>query len=128
MSRDNRRGFLKVIGSALAWANVAPRVARGASGSASHADELGTFDYIVVGSGAGGGPVACRLAEKGYSVLILEAGDDQGRGDNLHYSVPAYHPFSVEDPTMRWDFYVKHYDDPSRAGLDHKYDPEHGGV
>ena len=26
------------------------------------------FDYIVIGSGAGGGPVACRLAENGYKV------------------------------------------------------------
>lgn len=25
------------------------------------------FDYIVVGSGVGGGPVAARLAEKGFS-------------------------------------------------------------
>ena len=32
------------------------------------------YDFIVVGSGAGGGPVAVRLAEAGYSVLTLEAG------------------------------------------------------
>ena len=33
-------------------------------------------DYIVVGSGAGGGTVAARLAENGYQVLLLEAGGD----------------------------------------------------
>jgi choline dehydrogenase-like flavoprotein len=31
------------------------------------------FDYIVVGSGAGGGTVAARLAEAGRRVLLPEA-------------------------------------------------------
>ncbi len=32
------------------------------------------FDYVVVGSGFGGAVSACRLAEKGYSVCVLEMG------------------------------------------------------
>jgi cholesterol oxidase len=32
------------------------------------------FDYIIIGSGFGGSVAAMRLAEKGYSVLILEQG------------------------------------------------------
>ncbi|PVI07312.1 cellobiose dehydrogenase [Periconia macrospinosa] len=33
-----------------------------------------TYDYIVIGSGAGGIPVADRLSEAGHSVLLLEKG------------------------------------------------------
>ncbi|KAI2625839.1 hypothetical protein GGR54DRAFT_654226 [Hypoxylon sp. NC1633] len=33
-----------------------------------------TFDYIVVGAGAGGIPIADKLSEKGHSVLLLEKG------------------------------------------------------
>ncbi|XXH03587.1 hypothetical protein Hte_009992 [Hypoxylon texense] len=33
-----------------------------------------TFDYIVVGAGAGGIPIADRLSEAGHSVLLIEKG------------------------------------------------------
>jgi cholesterol oxidase len=32
------------------------------------------YDYIVIGSGFGGSVMACRLAEKGYKVCLLERG------------------------------------------------------
>ena len=38
--------------------------------------EQSEFDYIIVGSGAGGGPLAARLARAGKKVLVIEAGHD----------------------------------------------------
>ena len=46
------------------------------------------YDYIVVGSGAGGGPLAARLALAGYEVLVLEAGGLEGDKDT--YEIPAF--------------------------------------
>jgi choline dehydrogenase len=64
------------------------------------------YDYIVVGSGAGGGPVAANLAKAGYRVLVLEAG---GSDEPIDYKVPAFHAQAAEHPAMAWNFYVKHY-------------------
>src|SRR5688572_15180301 len=36
------------------------------------------FEYVIVGAGAGGGPLAAGLARRGHRVLLLEAGGDPG--------------------------------------------------
>jgi choline dehydrogenase-like flavoprotein len=41
------------------------------------------FDAIIVGAGAGGGIVACVLAEAGHRVLLIERGRDHGPDDIL---------------------------------------------
>lgn len=68
-----------------------------------------TYDYIIVGSGPGGGPLASNLALAGASVLLLEAGDDQGA--NLDEEVAGWFFLAFNDPIMRWDFFVKYHDD-----------------
>jgi choline dehydrogenase len=85
-----------------------------------------SYDYIVVGSGAGGGPVAAALARAGFQVLLLEAGSD--RGTQMVYQVPVFHGLSTEDETMRWDYFVQHYEDPARQHADSKYSSAHGGI
>ena len=95
------------------------------------------FDYIVVGSGAGGGVVAARLAQAGHSVLLLEAGGDpkslQGDGpvsaDRLpeDYEVPTFHPMATENSAMKWDFFVRHYADTAQQERDEKFCKTHDG-
>ncbi|KAK4163284.1 hypothetical protein QBC43DRAFT_370765 [Cladorrhinum sp. PSN259] len=90
--------------------------------------DLTGYEYIVVGSGAGGGPVAARLALAGHKTLLIEAGDDQG--SNVNYTVPAYHASSSEDPKLAWDFYVRHYSNDAQQARDWKtsYDTPDGGI
>ncbi|RQM06375.1 hypothetical protein DH86_00001195 [Scytalidium sp. 3C] len=85
-------------------------------GEGAHA--IDGYEYVVVGSGAGGGPLAANLARNGHKVLLLEAGDDQG--SNLNYQVPAFHFKSTEDENMSWEFFVKHYADENLAKKDSK--------
>ncbi|PHH79258.1 hypothetical protein CDD82_2517 [Ophiocordyceps australis] len=84
----------------------------------ANAVDLDGFDYIVVGSGAGGGPLAARLALAGRKTLLIEAGDDQG--SNLNYTVPAYSARASEDGALAWNFFVRHYADDNRQRLDYK--------
>lgn len=47
---------------------------RPVAGQCSNTSSTETYDYIVVGSGAGGIPVADRLSEAGHKVLLIEKG------------------------------------------------------
>ncbi|KAK3342151.1 hypothetical protein B0T25DRAFT_626489 [Lasiosphaeria hispida] len=73
------------------------------------AAESATYDYIVVGSGPGGGPLASNLARAGYSTLLIEAGGDES--DNPTYSELGNFLEACNDEATRWDFWVKHSDD-----------------
>ena len=89
-------------------------------------------DYIIVGSGAGGGPLAANLARAGFSVLLLEAGGDpcadSGDTGRFMYEVPIFHGLSTEYRECAWDYFVRHYSDTARQKLDSKYRPEEDGI
>ena len=97
-------------------------------------------EYIVVGSGPGGGTVAARLAESGCRVVLLEAGGDprEMRGGDAvdpdanrlpsDYDVPAFHAFASENNAFSWNFFVRHYANADLQQRDPNYQPAHDGV
>jgi choline dehydrogenase-like flavoprotein len=136
--RPTRRDVLKAGAAAMAVTGLGARAeARaGAAGDARvtltqaspapSASQPALHDFVVVGSGAGGGTVAARLVESGFRVLLLEAGLDplapsSGNARPEDYQVPAFHPFATENPSMRWDFWVRHYANDAQQRRDPKY-------
>ena len=97
----------------------------------SDAVRRGEYEYVVVGSGAGGGTVAARLAAAGCRVLLLEAGGDpktlkgsDPAGDDRlpdDYDVPVFHAFASENTAMKWDFFVRHYASDALQKKDPKF-------
>lgn len=58
------------------------------------------YDYIVIGSGFGGSVSAMRLAEKGYSVLVIEKGKRYAAHDfpKSNWNLPKY----IWLPFIKW--------------------------
>ena len=60
------------------------------------------YDVIVVGSGAGGGVIAGELAERGRSVLLIEAGPHRTAADFMRWEAHATHdlwwPLAFAEP------------------------------
>jgi len=112
------------------------------------------FDYIIVGSGPGGAPLASRLARAGMNVLVLEAGGDSGpppadgggtpadrhkaeikaANNHLIYCCPGLHPASTEPALYGaagavrtdWNFWIRHYESDGIQDKDTKNRPHFG--
>ncbi|KIO26706.1 GMC oxidoreductase [Tulasnella calospora MUT 4182] len=71
------------------------------------------YDFLVVGAGAGGGPLAARLASEGWSTLVIEAGKDHV---NFNTTIPLYLIQATEDPEISLNYNVSHYPKGTKYG------------
>ncbi|RYN61830.1 hypothetical protein AA0114_g601 [Alternaria tenuissima] len=71
-----------------------------------------TYDYIVVGSGPGGGPLAVNLAKAGFKTLLLEAGDDESAEKRTQALALSEVPIPAN---LGWSFWARHYDDDEQT-------------
>ena len=125
MTEFTRREALELAAAAALVACGDPTRALPAPIRAACDDASGDVDYVVVGSGARGGPLACNLARAGHRVVLLEAGSNPRSWTR---EVPALHASSAEDPSMRWDFFVRTYEDDARQRRNDKWIASRGGV
>jgi len=63
-----------------------------------------SYDYVVVGAGSAGAIVACRLAQNGKDVLLLEAGGAQDAYSHDHPGV--YVQTLLLDGPAFWPYYL----------------------
>ncbi|KAJ4855949.1 GMC oxidoreductase domain-containing protein [Trichoderma breve] len=117
-------GFTKAAVLTLALCGLSNGLPQSSSNNEFHKRDpdpiaLPTYDYVVVGSGPGGGPVAARLALAGYKVLLMDAGDDEG--NMLVQEIPLLSLQSTETPSQEWDYFVQHYDNQTLEETDSKF-------
>jgi choline dehydrogenase len=81
-------------------------------------DPAAEYDFIIVGSGAGGGPLACNLARRQFRVLLIEAGSKE---TSDYSEIPAMYTRAAEDKAISWEYFVRHYADKARSKRDSKW-------
>ena len=75
---------------------------------------MSAYDYIIVGSGFGGSVSALRLAEKGYSVAVIEMGKRWNKEDypktnwilNRYLWAPALSMYGFFRMTLLKDVFI----------------------
>jgi len=79
--------------------------------------DLGTFDYVIVGAGSAGCVLANRLsADPDVSVLLLEAG---GKDNYFWIHVPVGYLYCINNPRTDWLFKTEAEDGLNGRALDY---------
>ncbi|HCW76650.1 MAG TPA: cholesterol oxidase, partial [Candidatus Marinimicrobia bacterium] len=74
------------------------------------------FDYIIIGSGFGGSVSALRLAQKGYTVAVLEKGkryrpEDYAKTNwnfRKYFWLPQFHFYGIQCLTLLRHAFILH--------------------
>ena len=82
------------------------------------------YDYIIIGSGFGGSVSALRLAEKGYTVAVVEKGKRWKSEDfpktnwafRKFYWMPGLFMYGIQCMTLFKDVFVLHGDGVGEIG------------
>lgn len=83
------------------------------------------FEFIVIGTGAGGGPVASNLARAGRRVLVLEAGGDGNNPRSLNkYKIPGNNARTNSE--LGWAYWVNSRANQQDREKQHFYVPGKG--
>ncbi|KAJ6544963.1 hypothetical protein DFH09DRAFT_1172351 [Mycena vulgaris] len=104
MAPHNLRGFFGLVSLSL-------HVLKTASLPACQDTSQSEFEFVVVGAGVGGGPVAARLAENGFSVLLVDAGHDVV---NVNTTIPFFFGRAVDDPQLELNYTYDEYSPGSK--------------
>ncbi|KAJ7767169.1 hypothetical protein B0H16DRAFT_1521096 [Mycena metata] len=83
------------------------------------------FDFVIVGSGVGGGPLAARLAERGFSILLVDAGHDVV---NVNTTIPFYLGRAVEDPQLELNYTYNEYSPGAKFPRNNSWYPRARGL
>ncbi|KAF2964576.1 hypothetical protein GQX73_g8991 [Xylaria multiplex] len=76
------------------------------------------YEYVIIGSGPGGAPLAANLAIAGHSVLLIDAGGDYGH--LRERESPALANPSSERNEVSWGFFTHHYENKELELKDRK--------
>jgi len=63
--------------------------------------------------------IRANIARAGHSVLLLEAGGDNG--DDILQQMPFWASANAEMPDVLWAFFVGHYQNETQARRDSKF-------
>ncbi|KAJ7472714.1 hypothetical protein FB451DRAFT_1250474 [Mycena latifolia] len=113
------------LGSFLAIISLSIPVLHAASLPACPDTSQAEFDFVVVGAGVGGGPIAARLVENGFSVLVVDAGHDVY---NVNTTIPFYFGRAVDDPQLELNYTVDEYSEGAKFPRNESWYPRARGV
>ncbi|KAJ7081853.1 hypothetical protein B0H15DRAFT_786071 [Mycena belliarum] len=83
------------------------------------------FDFVVVGAGVGGGPIAARLAESGFSVLVVDAGHEVV---SVNTTILFFFVRAVGDPQLELNYTLNEYSEGAKFPRDDSWYPRARGV